>query len=742
MTTETSISGRPPASRTRAATLLLVLGACGAFGAPGALHGQASGQGTAGNRQAREPDTLVFRIDPLFVTATRGPREASKIPQPVSVVQRRDLVERAPNTVTDLFRSLPGLDVTGVGVNQGRPEIRGQRGQRILLLEDGLRLNNFRRQQDFGELPALVDVNAVERVEVVRGPSSVLYGSDAIGGVVNIITRTPTTEGFHGLGSLRYGGVESQKAGSARVFGRAGALTVRAGGTIREADAYEAPAGSFGAITLDEDAVVNGTGVSDRSLDLRLGWEPEGSHGIYGKFETYTADDAGFGSVDPELYAPGEPDIRIGYPTQGWSKVTTGYLGRDLGTALADQVSIQAYGQDNERDLDFALDMALGPGASMSILQQNFTNIRTYGLRAEARKLATSALLITYGVDAVRERAEGTDHNTTTIVGFGPPMEDVSDRPQLPTSTFLTAGAFAQGEIQATDRLSFVAGGRYQTARAETFATEGLEDVQPTAITDGTFVAAANGLYALGGGVSLVASVGRAFRSPNLIERFFDGPTPEGSGYQVANPDLKAETSLNVDVGARYGNGRVSLEAFGFRNEISDGIRIAPLGTEVDGQAAYQNTNVEKLVFRGAELNGRVAVAGGLAVSGNYTWLDAKDALDEENPVGESFSTKVTGTLRYEDPAERFWATWEVRHNGDRKDVALVDNPIGDVLPAFTVQDLRAGVTVLRTDGGQVHRLNVGVTNLTNALYAEFSNASFFRPEPKRNVTLTWQVSF
>jgi outer membrane receptor protein involved in Fe transport len=71
-----------------------------------------------------------------------------------------------------------------------------------------------------------------------------------------------------------------------------------------------------------------------------------------------------------------------------------------------------------------------------------------------------------------------------------------------------------------------------------------------------------------------------------------------------------------------------------------------------------------------------------------------------------------------------------------------VDNPIGDVLPAFTVQDLRAGVTVLRTEGGQVHRLNVGVTNLTNQLYAEFSNASFFRPEPKRNLTVAWQVSF
>ena len=261
-------------------------------------------------------------------------------------------------------------------------------------------------------------------------------------------------------------------------------------------------------------------------------------------------------------------------------------------------------------------------------------------------------------------------------------------------------------------------------------------------MSDGTFVAAANAIYELTGAVSLIGSVGRAFRSPNLIERFFDGPTPEGAGYQVRNPDLAAETSLNVDLGVRYVTDRVSLEAFAFRNEITDGVRIQPLGREIQGLSAFQNVNVDKLLYRGIELGGDVAVVGGLRAGAGYTWLDAKDALNEENPVGESFSSKVTGTVAYRDPADRFWAAWEVRHNGDRKDVQLGDNPLGDILPAFTVQDLRGGVTVFRTDGGQVHRLTVALTNLTNELYAEFSNASFFRPEPKRNVTLSWQVSF
>jgi len=719
---------------TRALFLALVLGVL-----PSALVAQDPTPPT----KPADSDTLVFRVDPLVVTATRGLREASRIPQPVSVVQRRDLVRQIPNTVTDLFRNLPGLDVTGVGINQGRPQIRGQRGQRILLLEDGLRLNNSRRQQDFGELPALVGVTGVERVEIIRGPASVLYGSDAIGGVVNIITRTPQQEGFHGIASVRYGDLESQKAGSARVFGRNGAFTLRAGGTYREADAYMAPSGTFGNITLADQTLVMDTGVEDRAMDVRFGWEPVGNHSVFGKFETYKADNAGFGSVDPSLYDPGAPEIQITYPSQTWNKVTAGYRGHDLGSVLADQVEVLAYGQGNRRDLHMNFALGLGPTATMTIVNQNYTDVRTYGGRVEARKLVSPKLLITYGADLVQERAEGTDHNTTTIVGFGPsPIVDVSDRPALATASFLGLGAFAQGEVTVTERFSFVAGGRYQSATAKTFDTPGLEDQAPMSITDGTFAAAVNSILEMGQGFSAVVSLGRAFRSPNLIERFFDGSTPEGSGYQIANPDLKPETSFNTDVGLRYRHSRLSLEGFYFWNKIYDGIRIQPLNEKVNGIAAYQNTNVEQLNFSGLELNADLALVGGFSVAGNYTKMNSEDALNKENPVGESFNSKVTGTLRYTAPANRFWAAWEIRSNGERKDVDLGTNPIGESLPGFTIQNLRAGVTLFRTANGVENRLTMALTNLTDQLYAEFSNASFFRPEPKRNFTLSWEVTF
>ncbi len=686
-------------------------------------------------------DTAVYAIDPLVVTATRGPRLVSETPRPVSVLGRVEVREQAPNTVSDLFRRLPGLDVTGVGVNQARPAIRGQRGQRILLLQDGMRLNNSRRQQDFGELPALVDVTGVERVEVVRGPASVLYGSDAIGGVVNVITREPELDGVHGVASVRYGEVESQEKGTARLFGREGRLTFQAGGTLRNADPYQAPAGSFGAITLDRDVTVLNSGVSDRSGDLRLGWDLGTDTHVYGKFEYYSADDAGFGSVAPADYAPDEAEINLLYPDQRFAKFTAGFRAEELASPLADRFEVTAYGQDNERtfinDLSFSFGIP-GSDAGMTINSENFTDIRTYGLRAEARKLAAPNLLLTYGVDAFRDRAEGTDHEVQTTVGFGPPMEEVDDTPSLPTATFLNAGAFVQGEFDVGDRLTFVGGGRYTWIRAETFETAGL-DLAPQKSTDGTFVAAVNGLFRATDEVSFVAAVGRAFRAPNLIERFFEGSATVG--YQVANPELAPETSTNVDLGIRYRNPRVGVELFGFRNDIRDGVRIAALNTQVDGQDAYQNVNVDRLRYEGVEVAADVRLGAGFMVLGSFTKLDSKDVDDPENPVGDSFSTKTTAALRYDDGAGRFWTQIDGRWQGEQRDVELGENPLGSVLPSFQVYNLRAGIRLFDA-GSTIHRLNVAVTNLTDALYAEATNASFFRPEPKRNLTIGYEVSF
>jgi outer membrane receptor protein involved in Fe transport len=254
-------------------------------------------------------------------------------------------------------------------------------------------------------------------------------------------------------------------------------------------------------------------------------------------------------------------------------------------------------------------------------------------------------------------------------------------------------------------------------------------------------VGAANVLYALTDRISLVGSVGRAFRSPNLIEWFFEGPTPEGNGFQLRSPELKAETSFDVDLGARYRDHRLSLEAFVFRNEIRDGVRIARADTTIDGLPGFRNVNVDELLYRGVELSGDLALAYGFGVDAGYAKLDSENTLDPSNPVGESFSTKLTGGIRYDDPRGRFNVRWWVRHQGEQKEVDLGTNPVGDVLPAFTVHSAAASITLF-AGTGHVQRLALTVRNLGDVLYSETSNASFFRPEPGRRATLSWEARF
>ena len=231
-----------------------------------------------GRDSSRVRDSLSVRshqLDPITVTVTRSPERLFTAPQAVSVIDSGELARRNVTSPITLFTELPGADLTGVGPNQLRPVVRGFVGQRVLLLEDGLRLNNSRREQDFGELPAIVDLQSLDRVEVVRGPSSVLYGSDAIGGVVNLIGANlpwgATGQVLHG--ALRYtytGGSAEVSEPSATLAGRDGRIVFRIDGGFRDASAYSAPAGTFGGVTLGSSTLVQGTGVDDRNVAVQV----------------------------------------------------------------------------------------------------------------------------------------------------------------------------------------------------------------------------------------------------------------------------------------------------------------------------------------------------------------------------------------------------------------------------------------------------------------------------------------
>src|SRR5688572_29980713 len=144
--------------------------------------------------RAQAPDDSFSRsiLEETVVTATRTEQTVFDVPYTAHVIDRADFIERRNvRTFPDALRDIPGVMVQRTAYGQASPFIRGFTGFRTLALIDGIRLNNASFREGPNQYWGTIDQYTINRLEVVKGPSSVLYGSDAIGGTVNAITRKP-----------------------------------------------------------------------------------------------------------------------------------------------------------------------------------------------------------------------------------------------------------------------------------------------------------------------------------------------------------------------------------------------------------------------------------------------------------------------------------------------------------------------------------------------------------------------
>lgn len=706
------------------------------------------------------------------VTATGTEKNTFSISTPVSVIDESTIERRQAQNAAELLRDAPGVDVNGVGPNQGRPIIRGQRGLRVLFLEDGLRLNNPRRQTDFGEITGLVALEDVARAEVVRGPASVLYGTDAIGGVLNLVTKTPALgDGFRAGATVGWRGAGDQVFGAATLAGRHDRLSYRLNYGRRDGDDYDAPSGSFGEIDLAERTTVVDTGLEDENGSALFGFDPNASHQLALRWTRYRAEQTGFGFVEPDAYGVTEPfRIRILYPYQEFDRMSLRWEGAGLELPVADSVRLQVYGQRNERRLVNDIDIDIGPlfpgapNSSVASDTNNFTELETLGLRADAMRGLGTSQLVTWGVEGYRDESRNTDSSVTvTTLRFPFPPFRVVDTAtdtvaNAPNATNESVSLFAQDEWFASSRLTVTGGLRWQRVATRAEATPGW-DTAGLDFDDDAVVGSLSAVWGLTDTLRLVAGVGTAFRAPSLIERLFNGPTPEGAGYQLLNPELESERSEAIDLGLKYLSGRAFGELVVFRNEIHDGViqsfyspaEIAALPQSVrDAIAAsgadfvVQQRNADRLRYEGVELVGGWRSTAGLVLEGSYTYLDGERIDSTNPPTGDQASDRLTAAVRYEPRSNRWWAEYRLRWQDRQRANIDPDEPVppvGAFLPSFTTHQIGAGFTVFER-GNQRHGVQLLVDNVTDELYAEASNTTFFRPQPGREVSLTWRSAF
>lgn len=675
----------------------------------------------------------ALRLEQIQVTATRSPRAVTDVPTTIGVVDRAQLERAQVAKVGDVFAFEPGVEVTGVGPFEGRPVVRGLTGNRVLVLVDGQRLNNAREAINFGGVqPALVDVEQIEEVEILRGPASVLYGSDALGGIVNIVTRrTPfPTEGLDVGGNLastyRTASEGQNVSGNLRLA--TSNVGLRLGGTWRDAENFESPEGivpNSGAESVDLSA----------GLDVRLA---EGRH-LRIDAQRFRADDVG---------VAGTGGIFTGlYPFTDRDKVSAEFRAEEVGALGSLRVS--GYWQNQEENFSSILDLPPFPAGPFELAidseSERVSDVNTLGFEVQGETRLDRTHRLTWGLDVFSDDVSERRRETTTTVATptfpGPPPTttvEVDSAATTPDATFTGLGIYLQDEID-TGRWLITPGVRFDRFDIESERLERPEGpLEAQDRTEQAVSASLGVLFRATEHVRPTFSVGRAFRTPNVIERFFFGPGSQG-GLSVPNPDLDNETSINLDVGVKLDYPTFRGSVTYFQNRVDDFITFRAGTFEGDstfaGQPISQVQNVGEVRLQGLEASGEWVLTTGSSrwfLSGAFSWTDGED-LEDDEPF---FVPPVKGVLglTWAGPGDVLSLTLQGRAVADQTDV-----PEGfEATESFTVFDARAALD-LRSWIGQDVELRFGISNLTDEAYREPYNATL---SPGRNLETSLRYGF
>jgi len=672
-----------------------------------------------------EKEGRVFE-DQIVVTAGRQEVASSDVAAPITVITSEDIEMLQPEKMADLFKMIPGVEIQGEGPFRGIPVIRGLSSNRVLILVDGQRLNNARESTSFaGIQPALVNLAEVERIEVLRGPASVQYGSDAIGGVVNIITRQPNLgeQEFkvHGNVSYEYGTASDSQQGQAMVRGAGKGMSFHLGASIQDVSNYKAASGAhederYESYTLADDTVPN-SGMSQKNFDGSFSILT-GDQGVFKvNAEVVRTSDIGFPGFDPATSG-----IDISFPKFDRNKLGAAWESGPM--AFFDDLTISAWYQyvDKEsiRNFDFGF-----------FTSDSYTRSEIDSIGFNAQGISTAGINhLTYGIDFYQDTLHDTAVSEST---FSPPSDDVS----VPDSTQRGLGLYIGDQISATSKLTFNVG-----LRGDTFSFVSKDDPryigEPFDVTDSALSGNLGVIYSITEHVNLTGLVARGFRTPNIQERSFTGLASTGDTWILQNPDLTSETSWNYEVGFKTRYDRYSGGLNFFYNDLTNFIGLEFLNP---GDPGYEDCppgldcsqfqNIEKATIQGVELDLEVIFAKWWTVFGTFAYLEGDNKTTGE-PLASIPPWKVIAGIRYQ--RNSWWAEADGRYVGSQTRLPADDPRFETGTEAFAVFDIRGGYDFKFGLG-----ILVSLENIFDELYNEPYNN---RPEPGMNLRATVRYRF
>jgi len=565
----------------------------------------AIGSAMAGNTFAVEvgaPQVEAAKLQTIVVTATGYEQDLAKAPASITVIDREELEKREYNDITDVLRNTPGVVVSGAGSAQ-TISIRGMSSNYTLFLVDGKRQygKDVNPNGDDGgfEKNILPPIAAIERIEIIRGPASTLYGTDAMGGVVNIITKKVSDEwsGNIELGTIIQDSNRSGDIKNGSVY-LAGPLIADKLGLQLAVNKQER----------NEDRYIGGfRGTERESLNSRLTYAINDDHDV--QVEANFVQQESTTSVGKTVApAQGAADSFSRNYRNVYSVTHNGRYNDNL-----DSSSYIQY--ENSKNPDRG-NTELG---TKGITLDTWTANSQWNLLLGDHTLSFGGY---FKDEKLEDKATNRNPNS----------------PEFSELTRWSAAAFLEDTWSMTDRFDLTAGLRYD--HDENYS--------------GHLSPRLYGVYAVNDNFVVKGGVATGYKQPDIraaTEGFYSvtggsgSPLPTGRGIIRANPDLEPESSLSTELGFNWKNDYISTSITGFITKYEDRItEVRACETDTDGTTTNRNNwqnwtcfegdtpfyfiseriNVDEAEIRGVEATLEATLNDYTTLTANYTYTDSE----------------------------------------------------------------------------------------------------------------------
>lgn len=640
-----------------------------------------------------EMTSSAIELPGIVVTGTTRASLGDRTVRPANVMSGQELTRRLDITLAATLENEPGLAVASVGPATARPVIRGLGGDRVLVLEDGARVGDLSSSSSDHALS--VDPLNAQRIEVVRGPAALLYGSNAIGGVVNLIREeipASLPEQARGMVSVQAQSVNDGMAGGASAESGWGDFAVRGEGSFRRAGDLETPRGTLENTDL-------------QTYSLSAGISRVLTQGHYGI--AYRLYDNGYG-------IPG------------------GFVGSHPEGVDVEMRRHALHGAAR-------LDGSYGPFTQLQV-DGKYTHYYHRELEAADIVGTEFGLLTGAGEVIARHDALGPLESGALGVRLGWMDFVAGGSTRTPPSTEWTAAVFLLEEL-GLGRLRLQGGARFDWHRIAPLEQEESDIGTIRTRTFGSVSGSLGALYTPSDGIGFGASVARAYRTPEPGELFSEGPHLAAFSFEVGNPDLDAEVGVGVDVFVRINRDRFHAELAAFHNALDNYIYYRDTGEQTDTELPIYQATGSDAVLIGFEAGGGAEIVPHFVMNGTVSYVRGTIS-DTDEPLPAMPPLRGHIAARYERPAYFAGISWRAAAEQER----VAEQDFETPTRGYSVLDTDVGVRW--TAFGRVQSLSLRVDNITNELVVDHLSRIRDResnervPGPGRSASMTYRVVF